>query len=53
MLEITTRRFRIEEDEGDDKYNISQFIRDMLGYLLGTMHFSDNEITADFAKKVM
>ncbi len=51
MLEITTRQFRLEE--GEDVAGAAGVIRNLPGYISGTMHFYPEKVTADFAVKVI
>jgi len=51
MIEIITRRFRLEE--GEDLGRATNVIRHLPGYVNGTMHNQGYEIVADFEVKVI
>ena len=51
MIEIITRRFRLEEDEKAPE--ILQFIMKLPGYRCGSYTRKHDEITAEFIQKVI
>lgn len=54
MLEITTRQFRLEEDESN--YDMKEFIKSLPGYMAGTLRYTGSnptELTANFWVRVI